>query len=297
MPNHKTITIFRRTKILNDKMLKDGVNVYAYSFKYSEKYKTYWARASQELFKKFDDRFSGNFYFVLIANEADPSEQYIFHFSKIKELLTRSNAQRSSKRNKIFEWDLKNVDGVLKPLGLVLKNYSAKKLGFKIEIVNYGKIDSSNKARHPNNASETKNPLKDLLKKSLDELGGKIPKIRGGKPQQPRETKRRDYERSPYVEAYTIKRALAAKKVCEIEGCKYPSFDWKGMGIKYVEVHHITPLSDGGYDIVNNTACVCPSHHRELHSGEQAKGLTQKLRKLRKDDGPKTAKTSSRKSR
>ena len=43
-------------------------------------------------------------------------------------------------------------------------------------------------------------------------------------------------------------------------------------GIPYSEVHHIEPLSEGGEDVLENVACLCPAHHREVHIGRQHAG-------------------------
>ncbi|WGL29477.1 HNH endonuclease signature motif containing protein [Pectobacterium brasiliense] len=35
----------------------------------------------------------------------------------------------------------------------------------------------------------------------------------------------------------------------------------------YLEVHHKTPLAEGGEDTVENTTALCPNCHRYLHYG------------------------------
>jgi predicted HNH restriction endonuclease len=66
------------------------------------------------------------------------------------------------------------------------------------------------------------------------------------------------YERSPLVIAITRKRAGYS---CEVEGCTSPTFVTDD-GERFVEVHHLTPLAQGGEDTIENTACLCPTHHR-----------------------------------
>jgi len=86
------------------------------------------------------------------------------------------------------------------------------------------------------------------------------------------------FERDPYVVA--ISRVRAGFR-CELPGCQTPSFE-TDAGARYCEVHHIVPLADGGVDAIENAACVCPNHHRELHVGKGRKELTQKLVDIRK---------------
>ena len=90
----------------------------------------------------------------------------------------------------------------------------------------------------------------------------------------------RAYERDPLVIAIGRKRA---DHRCEIEGCKHPSFE-TAQGLRYTEVHHIIPLADGGDDIIENVACLCAAHHREVHLGARAGHLALQLKTLRSAD-------------
>lgn len=53
--------------------------------------------------------------------------------------------------------------------------------------------------------------------------------------------------------------------------------------VSYTEVHHIVPLAEGGQDTIDNVACLCPTHHREVHLGVRAVELTNYLKDLRHD--------------
>ena len=86
------------------------------------------------------------------------------------------------------------------------------------------------------------------------------------------------YERDPLVVAITKKRASYK---CEVPGCAVPIFLTESGNRPYVETHHLTPLAEGGPDTIQNTACVCAIHHRELHVGKFRASLTGILRGLR----------------
>jgi hypothetical protein len=60
---------------------------------------------------------------------------------------------------------------------------------------------------------------------------------------------------------------LRAKGRCEF--CGQPGFA-TAVGDVFLETHHITPLSEGGADVVSNVAALCPNHHREAHHGAKA---------------------------
>lgn len=85
------------------------------------------------------------------------------------------------------------------------------------------------------------------------------------------------FDRSALVVAIARKRAGDR---CEVPGCTYEPFTTTG-GEPYVEVHHIETLADGGPDRLENAACLCPAHHREIHCGKEAAVLRGRLREVR----------------
>lgn len=85
-------------------------------------------------------------------------------------------------------------------------------------------------------------------------------------------------ERSQWVVDQTISRANSK---CEVSPCITPSFE-KERGGNYVEVHHLVTLASGGPDTLDNTVCLCPNHHREIHYGKNKKAISEKLRAIRK---------------
>lgn len=87
----------------------------------------------------------------------------------------------------------------------------------------------------------------------------------------------RTYERDPLVIAIAKKRA---GHNCEVSDCNHPIFE-TAPGLNYTEVHHIIPLADGGEDTIENVACLCAAHHREVHLGIEGARLTLQLRALR----------------
>lgn len=85
------------------------------------------------------------------------------------------------------------------------------------------------------------------------------------------------FDRDPLVVAIARKRA---NSVCEIPNCKSEPITLIG-GEKYIEVHHILPLAMGGEDTIENVACLCPNHHREIHLGKHSEELKISLKKIR----------------
>ncbi|MCA8213305.1 HNH endonuclease [Burkholderia cepacia] len=78
--------------------------------------------------------------------------------------------------------------------------------------------------------------------------------------------------RDPLVKAWVL---TQAKGTCEC--CSEPA-PFKGAdGLPYLEVHHVRKLAELGPDLVSNTVAVCPNCHRELHYGENARALVERL--------------------
>lgn len=59
---------------------------------------------------------------------------------------------------------------------------------------------------------------------------------------------------------------LRASGICEGCGGEAP-FKRRSTGTPFLEVHHITPLAQGGDDTVANAIALCPNCHRQRHYG------------------------------
>jgi 5-methylcytosine-specific restriction enzyme A len=78
--------------------------------------------------------------------------------------------------------------------------------------------------------------------------------------------------RDPAVKAWIL---IQANGICEC--CSEPA-PFKGAdGLPYLEVHHVRKLAERGPDLVSNAVAVCPNCHRELHYGEGARQLVERL--------------------
>ena len=74
---------------------------------------------------------------------------------------------------------------------------------------------------------------------------------------------------------------------CQMPGCCHELFVNKN-GEPYLEVHHIIPMNAQGnfesnIDIADNMVCLCPSCHREVHHGKNAKEKVLSLYKTRRE--------------
>ncbi|MDD1520024.1 MULTISPECIES: HNH endonuclease [Bradyrhizobium] len=118
-----------------------------------------------------------------------------------------------------------------------------------------------------------------LEEQGLEHLLARYHAALGVRPARPRalSSTTRVYERDPMVIAIARKRAAHR---CEVPDCKHPQFTAVD-GLPYCEVHHVIPLAEGGEDRIENVACLCPSHHREVHHGSQRRVLEIKLLELR----------------
>ncbi|SHI12036.1 HNH endonuclease [Bradyrhizobium erythrophlei] len=118
----------------------------------------------------------------------------------------------------------------------------------------------------------------------LDQLLAKYEAQTAVQPQRPaiRILSARAYDRNPLVIAIA---RLRASHCCEVPGCTHPAFETADR-VQYTEVHHIVPLAAGGEDTIDNVACLCPSHHREVHLGVRAAELSARLMAIRSEQPP-----------
>ena len=77
---------------------------------------------------------------------------------------------------------------------------------------------------------------------------------------------------------FTLRRADGTCELCEKPA---PFHIPEPEGRPFLEVHHVTPLADGGPDTVENTVALCPNCHREAHKGVDRAGIRKRLRNLR----------------
>ncbi|EIJ42124.1 putative restriction endonuclease [Beggiatoa alba B18LD] len=81
------------------------------------------------------------------------------------------------------------------------------------------------------------------------------------------------FRRNNKINVY-VKRKAGYK--CQMPNCDYEGFDMPS-GKKYIEVHHLVPLAEGGTDSLENTVAVCPTCHRKLHYATDKETLKQMI--------------------
>ncbi|MCC6795607.1 MAG: HNH endonuclease [Candidatus Hydrogenedentes bacterium] len=81
-----------------------------------------------------------------------------------------------------------------------------------------------------------------------------------------------EYVRDPRVQAWVL---AFADGHCELCGTPAPFVDRHGE--PFLEVHHVTSLSEGGSDTVENTVALCPNCHRKCHYSARPSAIKQKL--------------------
>jgi 5-methylcytosine-specific restriction protein A len=80
------------------------------------------------------------------------------------------------------------------------------------------------------------------------------------------------YTRSDLVRDFAL---CSADGVCQGCGDEGPFIDEDGE--RFLEVHHLYRVSDGGVDDPENVIAICPNCHREVHYGRNGDELNKKL--------------------
>lgn len=78
--------------------------------------------------------------------------------------------------------------------------------------------------------------------------------------------------RDPLVKAWVLQNANG---VCE--GCGQPGPFRLEDDTRFLEVHHVLPLSEGGADQISNATALCPNCHRRCHLSSDRKGFVETL--------------------
>jgi len=136
-------------------------------------------------------------------------------------------------------------------------------VGIPGEIIEAEELDQD-EAELPGSLAAARVAALAACKPSSDELGQSAP--------------RKIYQRSRKVAHYVLMRAEGA-----CESCKRPAPFMKKDGTPYLEPHHVNRLSDGGLDHPRYVGAVCPSCHREIHSGVHGALVNEKLKQRLED--------------
>ncbi|WP_339742810.1 HNH endonuclease [uncultured Maricaulis sp.] len=92
------------------------------------------------------------------------------------------------------------------------------------------------------------------------------------------ETTSSTFKRDRAVRKLALKLARGKCRKCGMPGFKMPD------GRRYLETHHIVPLSEGGIDHITNVIAICPNDHREAHFGLESDAMRVELLRIVRAD-------------
>jgi hypothetical protein len=146
------------------------------------------------------------------------------------------------------------------------RNQNPKKRGKNVyRILNLIKMHSS---QLPTESKENfNNQLEEGIKKSLesDDTARKERLLNAPtKPQQVRLITS-GFRRNPDVIVEVLKRANGKCEYCKSDAPFLRAKD----NSPYLEIHHWTPLAEGGDDTIDNAGALCPNCHKKLHFGHK----------------------------
>jgi hypothetical protein len=94
-----------------------------------------------------------------------------------------------------------------------------------------------------------------------------------------RKSQRTDITSSVYNRQRSVRDAALARAKGICEYCGEPGFVTTGDYL-YLETHHITPLSEGGHDAIDNVISLCPNDHMLAHFGKERVSVKEKLQNI-----------------
>lgn len=97
------------------------------------------------------------------------------------------------------------------------------------------------------------------------------------------DVKSKAYIRQRAIRDQALKRADGICEYCGTRG-----FLTTG-GHLYLETHHITPLSEGGSDTLDNLVSLCPNHHKLAHYGKDKNAMKVELQRIIADKNKQNA--------
>lgn len=107
---------------------------------------------------------------------------------------------------------------------------------------------------------------------SLEELFERAKESERGEVSTTSSSSGESYTRSDLVRDFALRAAEGICQGCEEEG---PFVDKDGE--RFLEVHHLYRVSDGGVDEPENVIAICPNCHREVHYGRYGDELNNSL--------------------
>ncbi|WP_244099902.1 HNH endonuclease [Burkholderia anthina] len=184
----------------------------------------------------------------------------------VKKAVYDALAGRFNRTSKAFEYRMQNISYVLTLMGRQwlpgLK--PAKNVGSNGVLIEQFINELENRSSVPTVKFELE--VRDALKKSpiAPPPGNANPTTTSSTVTQTR--------RDPLVKAWVLAQAKGACECCD-EPAPFKGAD----GLPYLEVHHVRKLAERGPDLVSNAVAICPNCHRELHYGENARQLVERL--------------------
>lgn len=201
-------------------------------------------------------------YIEMLAKERDGIEYKKREYNRLL-----AEGKLSGRTHASIEFRMQNISAVLDGLGLeYIKGYLPKgNVGRNVAqkiLEALEKQDSIGACREQVDGTQK---IQKFVKRVT------INKPKGNEKPRKLESKSYLYERNPLVKAFVLQRANGRCEACGVETFLTDSNE------QYLEIHHLTPLSEGGSDTTANAIALCPLCHRKLHYGKDRKTYEKKL--------------------
>jgi 5-methylcytosine-specific restriction enzyme A len=94
-------------------------------------------------------------------------------------------------------------------------------------------------------------------------------------PESEQAAERRPVSGHAFIRNPDVRRRVLQRANGKCEWCTKPGFITSDG--RYLETHHVIPLSESGSDTESNVVALCPNHHREAHHGASSAEIREAL--------------------
>jgi len=212
----------------------------------------YWVAFYESQLNEYKSQFGDDFNLIIYGNEDDPNDFISIPYSQLKDFLNDEHLDEKNRRW-VFSIENEKLRVHRNVRRLDIREYRGNPIDIQ-ELYQYRSVNELNQFKK-DKETRFKKAAEQLSQEDLER------KIRSlDRTARYREGTVKYYQRKAIVAECAKRRANGFCQLCQQHA---PFIDRRER--PYLEAHHVVWLSQGGEDIPENTAALCPNCHRKMH--------------------------------